>query len=554
MQSSFFSIRMRGAASSVVLAAAVSSSVAAAGQVAQEDAIRFLEQSSFGPTPATIAQVQQIGIDAYLKQQYATPATGYRGYSYISPDSTVGCPAGSPPTCGRDNYSVFPIQMQFYRNALTGSDQLRQRVAFALSQIFVVSGAVVNQPYAMAAYQNLLLNDAFGNFKQLLTDVTLSPAMGAYLNVVNNDASGDPNENYARELLQLFSIGLVELNLNGTPILTTWYDPTSTIPTYTQDVVEGFSHVFTGWTFAPLNGAPATWTDPANFSGVMTGLPDPNKHHDYAGGELLLGNLTMKPSTSQSSDLSLAIDNVFNNSNVAPFICKQLIQQLVTSNPSPAYVKAVAKVFEDDGTGTRGNMQAVITAILTHWEARSSNASTRPSFGKLREPALMIPHFLRGIGGATQSDGEYLASASRSMSEDIFNSPTVFNYYQPSYLIPGQRWTRLHGPPFEIFDASTVFVRFNFINLLLQGPIAPDTSVTFIKPTGTSLDLTSWTNAAADPATLIANINTQFFHAAMSQALINVLASTLASISDPATRARAALYLALTSPEYQVEQ
>ena len=562
MRASNLSLRLRSAGTAAVIStwvlAAGIAPVEAAGSdsgstatVSQADATRFLEQSSFGPTSATVAEVQKLGIAGYPTQQFATPATGYKGYVYYPSSPKEGCPAPIAPNCYRDNYTLLPIQMQFFRNALTGSDQLRQRVAFALSQIIVVSGQTVSQPYGMAAYQNLLLNDAFGNFSKLLTDVTLSPVMGTYLNMVNNDwdprsGENDPNENYAREILQLFSIGLYELNIDGSPKLAGG----QSIPTYAQAQVDSFANVFTGWTYPALAGATAKWTDPVNYSGAMPGFPS---HHDNGGQEVLLNGYTLPANGNQAKDLSEAIANIFNHPNVGPFIGKQLIQQLVTSNPSPAYVTAVAQAFNNDGNGVRGNLQAVITAILTNPEARSATGATGPTYGKLREPALMITNVLRGIGGATQTDGEFPSAASTSMSQEIFDSPTVFNYYQPSYPLPD---SNLVGPPFGIYDAATAFARYEFANKLLSAPIPPDTSVTFITPTGTSLDLSAWNAAAATPATLLTLINNQFFHGTMSTALQNIVTGLVTQIpaTDPAGRAKAALYVALTAPEFQVEQ
>jgi uncharacterized protein (DUF1800 family) len=523
--------------------------------LSEREAVRFLDHASFGPTAASIAALRHQGIAAYLQEQFATPATGYQGYAYLTADQMRGCPTRAS-TCLRDNYSVFPVQMQFFRNALTGPDQLRQRVAFALSQIFVVSGTEILQPYGMAAYQNMLLNDAFGNFKQLLTDVTLSPVMGAYLNMVNNNwnansKDNDPNENYGREVLQLFSIGLVALNKDGTPKLSNAADPTSTIATYGQAQVEGFADVFTGWTYPPLEGSAGAWTNPINYAGVMSAVAT---HHDREGGETLLNGAVLPATGDQSKDLDRAIDNIFNHPNVGPFIGKQLIQQLVTSNPSAAYVTAVTDRFNDNGHGVRGDMKAVITEILTNPEARGQEARG-PAEGKLREPALLIASVLRGIGGATQSDGEYLSKISQAMAEPIFAADTVFNYYQPGYPLPLPDST-LVGPPFGIYDAATAFVRYDFIDRLLAGPVAPDTSVTFVVPTGTSLDLTAWAAMASSPATLIQAIDARFFHDSMSTSLDATLRSLLDQIpaTEPSSRAKAALYVALTSPEYQVER
>ena len=528
----------------------------ATATLTEHEAGQFLDHSSFGPTAASIAALRRLGLARYLQDQFDIPATGYHGYAYFPADHTLGCPTGAAPTCSRDNYSIFPLQMQFFRNALTGPDQLRQRVAFALSQIFVVSGTEIIQPYGMAAYQNLLLDDAFVNFKQLLKDVTLSPVMGDYLNMVNNNwkrnsKENDPNENYGREVLQLFSIGLVELNEDGTPKLTNATDEGSTIPTYSQKQVEGFSAVFTGWTYAPRPGETGKWTNPKNYEGMMSAF---DAHHDNAGGETLLNGVVLPANGDQSKDLDQAIENIFNHPNVGPFIGKQLIQQLVTSNPSPSYVKAVAGKFNDNGHGVRGDMRAVIAEILTNPEARLKDERGSSS-GKLREPALFIAGMLRGIGGATQSDGEYLRTQSGSMSEPIFDANTVFNYYQPSYPLPLPDST-LVGPPFGIYDAASSFVRYNFVNRLLAGPVAPDGSVTFVTPTGTSLDLSAWELVAADSASLIDAIDRRFFPNPMSKSLGAALGIVLGQIpeTDRAGRVRAALYLALTSPEYQVER
>jgi uncharacterized protein (DUF1800 family) len=556
------SINRCGAAAVAMSLGVWSSSTSAVAQVSPPlpvttgEAAHFLEHSSFGPTAASIEDVRRQGIARYLQDQFATPATGYPGYAYLTPDTTVGCPSGAPATCGRDNYSMFPVQMQFFRNALTGRDQLRQRVAFALSQIFVVSGTEIVQPYGMADYQDLLLNDAFGNFRQLLKDVTLSPVMGAYLNMVDNNwnphsKDNDPNENYGREVLQLFSIGLVELKDDGTPKLTNPADKSSTIPSYGQDQVEGFSAVFTGWTYAPRPGEIGKWTNPLNYDGVMSAVAT---HHDSVGGETLLNGVVLAANGDQNLDLDQAIDNIFQHPNVGPFIGKQLIQQLVTSNPSPAYVRAVAEKFNDNGHGVRGDMQAVITEILTNPEARSRDENG-PASGKLREPALFIASVLRGIGGATQSDGEYLSNTSGRMSQPIFDANTVFNYYPPSYPLPLPDST-LNAPPFGIYDGATAFVRYNFVARLLGSAVAPDTSVTFIAPTGTALDLSAWELTAADSSSLIQAIDRRFFHESMSPSLHAALRQVLGRIpsTDTTARAKAALYLALTSPEYQVER
>jgi hypothetical protein len=540
----------------VALAACTGSTVPAVGagqspQASSADATRFLEQSSFGPTDTELARVRGMGIAAYLGDQFSKQATGYPGYSYASPDMSVGCPDGSPSTCGRDKYTIFQVQRQFFQNTLTGSDQLRQRVALALSQILVVSGLRVKQPYAMAAYQQLLLDDAFGNYRSLLDDVTLSPAMGYYLDMVNNNKAGSgtgANENYARELMQLFSIGVTLLNSDGTPQLDNSGQP---IPSYTQDTVENFAKVFTGWTFPPMPGANAQWTDPIYFQGQMAPI---EAHHDTTA-KVLLGGTAVPAGGTAESDLKIALDNIFNHPNVGPFIGKQLIQHLVTSNPSPAYVQRVAAVFANDGHGVRGNLQAVVQQILLDPEARG-DSKVDSAYGKLREPALFIPGLLRTIGGT--SDGVYPLAAGASLEQGIFNAPSVFNFYPPGYTLigTGTNGVELSGPPFAIYDANSSMNRVNVLNTLLSATngIPADSSVA--GATGTRLDLSAWQAAAADAAGLADKINQSFFHGAMPSDMQALLVQDVNAIpsSDPLGRARMALYLALGSDQYQVEQ
>src|ERR1022692_378458 len=235
------------------------------------DVNRFLEQATFGPSDALIAHVQAVGFEGYLEEQFAAPASTYPNLPEQPDNSSVGCPAGSPTTCLRDNYSMFPLQVQLFKNALSGQDQVRQRVALALHEILVVSGVKIRQPSEVSPYLNMLQQDAFANYRQILADLTLNPAMGHYLDMVNNDApvpnsSISPNENYAREVLQLFSIGVNQLQPDGTVVLDGSGNP---VPTYVQDTIEDFAHVFTGWTSAPLGGAPLVKHDPPNFLAPM---------------------------------------------------------------------------------------------------------------------------------------------------------------------------------------------------------------------------------------------------------------------------------------------
>jgi len=522
-----------------------------ASKVSQADATRFLEQATFGPAPADIALVQSEGFDSYLSAQFKQPKTGYIGFSYVPHTPAPSCtadpnaPSSAASLCARDNYSAFQIQRQFFANALTAPDQLRQRVAFALSQIMVVSASDVYEAYGMAAYQNMLLDDAFGNFRQLLTDITLSPAMGRYLDMVNNNKLNQgipPNENYARELMQLFSVGLYLLNPDGTR----QHDSAgNSIPTYDQGVVEGYAALFTGWTYAPLAGASANWTDPVNYDGQMVLI---DAHHEIFAKRLING-VSLPGGQSGGEELSAGLDAIFNHPNVGPFIATRLIQHLVTSNPSPAYVQRVATVFNNNGQNVRGDLQAVVRAILLDSEARG-DVKTDPGYGHLREPALFIASFIRSLGG--QSDGVYLRSQSNAMGQNVFAAGSVFNFYPPDYVIPTR--TDL-GPEFAIQGATAALTRENFINQLVYGGGAtPDPTVT--GSTGTSLDLTTWIGAAGDADGLVNAMDARLTHGTLAPAAHQAIAVAI-NAYDPASttsRAQTAAYLFGASPQFQVER
>ena len=515
------------------------------------DASRLLEQATFGVTAGDLANVQSIGIDAYLAAQLNVAPSQYTGFSYTphtapSTCKSDGTPGDAASICARDQYSNFQVQRQFFIHALTGPDQLRQRVAFALSQIFVVSNIEIYEAYGMADYQNMLLNDAFANYRTLLQDVTLSPVMGHYLDMANNAktnaaAGTEPNENYGREVLQLMSIGVNALNADGSLQLDSSGAP---IPTYDQAVVDGFSAIFTGWTYPPLAGATAQWNDPINFDGVMVSVA---AQHEPAS-KLLLDGLTSSANQTPEQDLKTALDDIFNHPNVGPFIGKQLIQHLVTSNPSAAYVARISAVFANNGQGVRGDLGAVVTAILTDPEARG-DAPTASDFGHLREPAEFVTAPIRSLGG--QSDGELLESASAAMGQPIYGAPSVFNYYPPSNLLPG---TSTLAPEFAIANAATALARANFINtVIVQGGAKPDSTVT--GSTGTSISLNAFA-ATTDPAALVAQFNQTLMHGSLSAQASAIIATAVAS-QDAASAlagAQTAAYLILSSGQYQVER
>jgi uncharacterized protein (DUF1800 family) len=376
--------------------------------------------------------------------------------------------------------------------------------------------------------------------------VTLSPVMGRYLDMANNDKTNStlgtsPNENYGREVLQLCSIGLYELNADGSQKLDANGAP---IPTYDQNVVIGFSAVFTGWTYAPLAGAASQWTNPINYDGVMVSF---DNHHE-PGSKTLLDGLVVPAGQTSAQDLKMALDDIFNHPNVGPFIGMQLIQHLVTSNPSPAYVARVSAVFADNGNGVRGDMAAVVSAILNDAEARG-DAPVESNFGHLREPALFITAMLRSLGG--QSDGVLPRAAISGMGQPIFTAPSVFNFYPPSFVLPGSQTT---APEFAIDNASTALARANFVNTVItQGGAKADPTVT--GSTGTTIDLTSLA-AIEDPAAMIAQLNQSLMHGSLSSPAADVIltAVTAQSTTDPLAAARTASYLLLTSAQYQVER
>jgi uncharacterized protein (DUF1800 family) len=518
------------------------------------DAARLLDQATFGVTASDVSLVQSIGIAGYITQQLAYPATQYSGYTYTPHTAPVGCmgDGSSPPDasslCARDKYTAFQVQRDFFTHALNNPDQLRQRVAFALSQIMVVSSVEIYEAYGLADFQNLLLNDALGNYRTLLQDVTLSPVMGHYLDMANSAATNPqngtvPNQNYAREVLQLFSIGLVKLNPDGTQQLDVNGAP---IPTFTGTTIEGFASIFTGWTYPPLAGANSQWTNPINLDGTMVSFPD----HHQTGTKALLDGYTVPAGQTPEQDLANALDDIFNHPNVGPFIGKQLIQHLVTSNPSPAYVARVAAVFADNGQGVRGDLGAVVRAILTDTEARGDAPATNV-FGHLREPALFITSALRSLGG--QSDGVLPRSASSAMGQPLFSPETVFSFYPPSYQIPG---TSTLAPEFGIDNAATALARANFVNtVIMTGGAAPDPTVT--GSTGTTINLTALAGAASHAA-LIAQLNQTLLHGTLPSDANNIILTAVDSIAatstDPLAAARAASYLLLTSAQYQVER
>jgi uncharacterized protein (DUF1800 family) len=519
----------------------------------EEDAVRLLKQASFGPTEDEVGRVASMGAAAWVDEQLSLRPTGYTDFPWVPAVRPEGCidnrtpPITETSFCARDNYSLFRLQLEFFRQAVSAPDQLRQRVAFALSQIFVTSGLDNNRNYAMRDYQQILRDGAFGNFYDLMMAVTLSPVMGDYLDMVNNNKSNaaagtDPNENYAREILQLFSVGTFLLNADGTPRLDANGRPR---PTYDLAEIKGFSRVFTGWTYPRIPGQPARLNNPRNYEGAMLAV---DANHEF-GTKVLLSGVVAPSNLSMADDLAFAHRNIFNHANVGPFIGKQLIQKLVTSDPTPGYVARVSAAFDDNGTGVRGDLRAVVRAILLDPEARGARKAD-PGYGKLSEPVLWLAGIARAFGGST--DGVYFRTASQALGQFAFYAPSVFNHYPPDYVVPG---TSLLGPEFAIQTTATAINRTNVAyGLLFAGGAAPDPNV--LGATGTQLNLAPYRAVASDAGALADRLNRYLLAGRMSAAMRSALIAAVNAIpaGDTLNRARTAAYLVLASPQYQVER
>ena len=527
--------RLAIATALIVAAVSIRDSVRAQGDPPPDtaDIQRFLEQATWGPTPELVEHVRAIGFRAFLEEQFNAPMTGYPALElYPTTRDQDACPNGS--ACVRDNYTMYPLQTRFFRNALYGQDQLRQRVAFALHQIIVVSGVDITQPSWMAPYLQTLSRNAFADFRQLLYEITLNPAMGNYLDI-NGNSRTRPNENYAREVLQLFSIGTAMLNPDGTPQRDSSGQP---VPSYDQTVINNFARVFTGLRFAP---APRTGVP--NYIDPMA-VNEPQ--HDTDMKVLLNGTVLLRNRTTLQ-DVNDAIDNIANHSNVGPFIARQLIQHLVTSNPDSDYVRRVAGVWG------RGNLRDVVSAILMDPSARQPRNSD-PSFGRLRHPAQFIANVLRAFDARSadrsgESDG-YLNPQSTAMGMDVFRPPSVFSYFSPAGGVPGGGGLR--GPEFGIFSTSTALARLNFVNTMVYSRINTSTNA----PSGTSIDVSPLQPLASNPKFLVEELDQRLLHGTMPfQTLASIVGAVNAvPASDSLRRVRTAVYLVLTSSQYQVQR
>ncbi len=431
--------------------------------VTKAEAFRFLNQASFGATEAEATRLISLGDNTNSYSRWID-AEVPKAVSTLLP--TVEAAYPNPVPAGFNPASLnAPRVEEWFDNTLKGPDQLRQRVAWALSEIMVVSqiGALQNLPNATADFYDMLARNALGDFRKLLEDVTLHPAMGIYLSMLGNQkaVAGTnlrPDENYAREVMQLMAVGLVELNIDGSIKRDAAGQP---IPTYNQEIIEGFARVFTGWKWAcPTTTPTCTFANTRPQLQPVTGYNQIKpmqlyaEQHETGTKRVLsytgaaLANATIPAGQTGAKDLQDALDNIFNHPSVGPFISKQLIQKLVTSNPSPAYVQRVAEKFNNDGTGKRGNLEAVVRAILLDTEARTAPTGTATATaGKVKEPLLRLTQFWRAYDGKSNGTGgvvkygagvNFSGGVSAVFGQGPSQSPSVFNFFSPFYAPPGE--------------------------------------------------------------------------------------------------------------------
>jgi uncharacterized protein (DUF1800 family) len=568
----------------------------AAGPATDNDAARFLAQATFGPSPSDIAHLRSVGYTGWLNEQFAAPASTGTPYldwflvafpeDYLSDDTRLEAWAinsvGTPdPSRG---------------NAIP-TDQLRQRIAFALSEIFVVSnsnGTLAYEPWALASFYDMLAADAFGNYRVLLEDVSKHPAMGIFLSSIQNqkaDAAQNihPDENYAREVMQLFSVGLKQLNLDGTPVLAGGQE----VPTYDQATVRGFAAVFTGWDWNNTGCGDTTytccmydedegwgtyfWCGPSNYNDPPWMLPlEPVEHyHDNTSDKQLLvypgvalpGGVLVHGGDAQT-EMTHALDNIFNHPNVGPFIAMRLIERLVTSNPTPAYVQRVATVFNNNGSGVRGDLKAVVRAILLDPEARYGQWQRPDTFGKLREPLLKITQMWRAMEARSTGGRIGTLAPWPPIEEEIGQapqrSPTVFNFFKPDFEQPGEVEQRgLVSPEFQILTDTAVVATPNYFFHEVFCDYTGSTNC-WASDDPTTMQMNEDRDAAlaaTDPAGLVDEYSALFMSGQMSPFMRNVLITRLNQLTEDnygqdlgRTRVQHALYLILNSPEYSIQK
>jgi uncharacterized protein (DUF1800 family) len=558
--------------------------------VTKSEAFRFLNQASFGATEAEASRLIGLGdhttaYTRWIDAEVARPA------STLLP--TVEAAYPNPVPAGFNLGSLNAPRVEaWFDHSLKGPDSLRQRVAWALSQVMVVSqvGALLNFPFATADFHDMLARNALGDFRKLLEDVTLHPAMGVYLSMLGNQkaVAGTnlrPDENYAREVMQLMAIGLVELNLDGTVRRDAAGQP---IPTYNQEIIEGFARVFTGWKWACPSTNPA-----CTFASVrgpqLAPVPGYNQvkpmqlyaeQHEAGTKRVLaytgaaLANATIPAGQTGAKDLQDALDNIVNHPNVGPFISRQLIQKLVTSNPSPAYVQRVAGKFNNDGSGRRGNLEAVVRAILLDAEARTAPTGTAAATaGKIKEPLLRLTQFWRAYDGKSNGNGvavkygaavNFPGGVSAVFGQGPGQSPSVFNFFSPFYSPPGAISEQgLVAPEMQL---ATEFLNTQVTNFFwtqalnrtqVQGRVATFNADLMYINTAEELGI------AADSEALINRVAEKLLGGAAlmsptlkaeAKAQIDRTAFSATNAATANTRVADAIYFVVTSPEFVLQR
>ena len=470
-------------------------------------AAHFLNQATFGPTAADIEAVRSTGFQQWLLEQAALP------------ESSIA-----------DGLDANGVRAAVFKNMATGPDQVRQRAIFALSQTFVVSANKVGSGAELTPWFRLLSRNALGNYHTLLREVTRSPTMGKYLDLAYSKKAGKttaPNENYPREMLQLFSIGLWALNQDGTLKLNGAGEP---IPTYTQENIHEIARALTGWTF------PRDAENNTSYEGEMVAVPS---NHDT--GTKQFHGLTLPANQAAVADLDAVINAVFQHSNVPPFIATRLIRSLVTSNPSPAYIRRVADVFVNNGMGVRGDLKAVFAAILLDPEALRFHAAHE---GRLKDPVLHVIGMGRALDAAFGDTNAFMY-VFNNLSQRVLTPPTVFSFFSPLAPLPGHH--NLFGPEFQIYPPALAVQRANFIYGLLNSQFASSFQI----------DLTPFTTVALNTAALIDLVNQRLMFGLMSADLRGIITGATNAIEgtsagDRTQRALGALYLAAISSEYSV--
>ncbi|MBB5206826.1 DUF1800 domain-containing protein [Chiayiivirga flava] len=515
------------------------------------DASRFLQQATFGATEADIAALQGQRYADWIDAQLALPMTPVLDYMKVHDES---------PADPAIDFWVFT--QAWFDNALSAPDQLRQRVAFALSQILVVSergNNLANDGLVLGAYYDILLRNGLGNYRDLLQDVTLSPAMGRFLSMYRNrkpDPANNirPDENFAREVLQLFSLGLVKLNRDGTPLIVGG----DTVPTYDEQVVRGFAHVFTGWGCEgfEFENAQATCSTEAPMRAFEA-------YHDRSEKHLFDG-IVLPANRDAAVDLDAALDAIFAHPNLAPFVSRQLIQRLVTSNPSPQYIDRVAAVFENDGNGERGNLAAVVRAILLDDEARLGHVRNAATFGKVREPLLRLTQVWRGLDVSWLQDRMFPDDIDIHLryNQSPLAAPSVFNFFSPSYTPGGALGEQgLVAPELQaITDTFAIALtndQWGRIFWQCHGCYMNAQQYPGVRET----QLDSWRASIADGGNaaidaMIERANVLFLGGGMSPALRSRVRARVLEIpaDDPMLRVQNALYLIAASPEFAVQR